>query len=190
MRQVQFYIEGSTPLVMNRVVDEPRVTLEHPAVKPTDEEIFESHKYYGETDGERWEGFPSVSVRRVLMSASREYRLSTMATIKQAVLFVADGYEIREPRIPLTRIDGTSEIQNLSVRNLRGLIKVILPIYKHWSATINLKFDPDMISDVDLKKLLVVGGECAGLGEGRPDSSRCGLGWGTFKVVNSVTETP
>jgi hypothetical protein len=61
--------------------------------------------------------------------------------------------------------------------------------YRHWGAKLRISFDAERFTETDLANLLMRVGIQVGICEGRPDSKNsAGMGWGTFKLVNSEAE--
>lgn len=53
-----------------------------------------------------------------------------------------------------------------------------------WEAIVRVRYDANIFSIDDIRRLMARAGVKQGIGEDRPGSLRStGLGWGTFKVV-------
>lgn len=139
---------------------------------------------------EGWQGIPCPSFRNAMIDACRTVGL-VMTRAKMAVFILPDGVD-RDDGTPLVKIiskKGPEKHTGL-VRLESGVADVrIRPMWRKWSATVQIEFDADMISPSSVVNLLDRAGRQVGIGEGRPFSKNsCGQGWGTFTVVEGANE--
>lgn len=131
-----------------------------------------------------WIGIPAPAFRAAMISACRLVGYQ-MTKAKLSVFVEADGLDI-DDGTPLVRLNaGEPERHEAMVRNATGVADVrIRPMWRQWSATLNIKFDADQFTADDICNLLDRAGQQVGIGEGRPDSkSSAGMGWGTFTLA-------
>jgi hypothetical protein len=191
-----FKITGTAPLVIHRIskklegefLDKIRLGSKPAGKKkfaPQDpDEICDAGRYYGETNGERWEGFNAAAIRCALISACRLCNFK-MTIAKMSVFCVADGRDILNPLYSLVRIHGDSKRSEMMARTETGVAMLtIRPMYFPWSADVRLRWDASQFSIEDLANLLMRAGQQVGIGEGRPDSKNsAGMEWGLFEVA-------
>jgi hypothetical protein len=132
---------------------------------------------------EGWDGFAASSIRNAMISACRLVGFK-MTLAKLSVFVEADGYDTKEPQIPLIRIYGEPTRQDDMARVETGQPYVtIRAAYHGWSARVKIRWDADQFQLEDITNLLSRVGMQVGLGEGRPDSKNSsGMGWGLFHV--------
>jgi len=127
-------------------------------------------------------GIPAGAFRSALISACR--LVGFRMTLAKLSLFVeADGLDVVDG-VPLVRISGTPEPVTHAVRNATGVCDLRRrPMWRQWSAEVNVRFDMSQFTAADVYNLLLRVGHQVGVGEGRPDSKEStGMGWGTFNV--------
>lgn len=133
---------------------------------------------------EGWDGFHAASVRNAVISACRLCGFK-MTLAKLSVFVIADGYDEKEPQIPLIRIIGkhTKQIDMARVETGQPYV-VARPAYHNWQADVRIRWDADQFTVEDVTNLLSRVGLQVGIGEGRPDSKNsAGMGWGLFEVT-------
>lgn len=130
-----------------------------------------------------WDGFHAGSIRNALISACRLVGFK-MTLAKMSIFVLQDGWDAKEPQIPLIRIYGTPVKQEDMARVSTGDPYVcVRAAYHDWSAKIRIRWDADQFSLTDVTNLMMRVGQQVGLGEGRPDSKNsAGMGWGTFTL--------
>lgn len=188
-----FHIKGTAPLVIKRFSDKGGIIegYEKGTVKAKGkkvhaatnlDDVFNKARY---VSPEGWDGFNASSIRCGLI------RVCTLVDFKMTLakmsLFVKqDGWDEKEPQIPLVRIYGKAIRQDDAVRLPNGTLCVATrPVYHDWSAKLNIRWDADQFSLQDVSNLLMRVGVQCGIGEGRPFSKNsAGMGWGTFEIVN------
>lgn len=188
-----FHIRGTAPLVIHRFSKKLEI-LEGYAVgtkkskgKKVHEatnldDVYNASRYISK---EGWDGFNASSIRNGLI------RVCTLVNYKMTLakmsLFVKeDGWDAKEPQIPLVRIYGESVRQDDAARLPNGtMIVTTRAAYHNWSAKLNIRWDADQFSLADVSNLVMRDGIQCGIGEGRPFSKEsCGMGWGTFEIIN------
>jgi hypothetical protein len=194
-RVATFEIKGTAPLVMHRFSAKTKQQMKdkmeagksagskkNREAKSTDTSYQESR--YISAEG--WDGFHAGAIRNALISACRLVGFK-MTLAKMSVFIIADGSDAQEPQIPLIRIYGKPQKQEDMARVETGQPYVtVRAAYHQWTAKLKIRWDNDQFSIADVSNLLARVGMQVGIGEGRPDSKNsCGMGWGTFEIVNS-----
>lgn len=148
---------------------------------PKDMELTCNEARYISAEG--WDGFNASSVRKAMISACRLVNYK-MTLAKMSIFVIADGYDAKEPQIPLIRIYGKHVRQDDMARVETGQPYVTTrPAYHGWKARIRIRWDMDQFSLEDITNLLSRVGMQVGLGEGRHDSKNsAGMGWGCFEL--------
>jgi hypothetical protein len=147
--------------------------------KSTDD-MFEESRYQSP---EGWDGFHAGAIRSALISACRLVGFK-MTLAKLSLFVVQDGWDVKEPQIPLIRIYGEACKQEDMARVETGQPYVtVRAAYHNWSAKVNIRWDADQFTTDDVASLLSRVGLQVGIGEGRPDSKNsAGMGWGMFVI--------
>lgn len=193
-----FDIKGISPLVIHRFSAKTKQEMKQKMEtgkaasskrnrepKNTDE-LFEEARYIS---NEGWDGFHAGAIRSALISACRLVGYK-MSLAKLSLFVEPDGWDAKEPQIPLIRIYGTptkqEDIARVSNAN-RDPYVTVRAAYHNWSAKVKLRWDADQFTVEDVTNLLYRVGLQVGIGEGRPDSKNStGMGWGMFEVVGEV----
>jgi len=190
-----FGIRGTAPLVIHRFSAKTKEQMKQKMEegksasskrvrepKSTDDTFMEAR--YIAKDG--WDGFNAASVRNALISACRLVGFK-MTLAKMSLFVEADGWDAKEPQVPLIRILGKPTKQEDMARVETGQPYVtVRAAYFDWKAKVKIKWDQDQFSLADVTNLLSRVGMQVGLGEGRPDSKNStGMGWGTFELEQS-----
>lgn len=132
-----------------------------------------------------WCGIPAGALRNAMVAACSIVDFH-MTKAKKAIFIEADGFDAAEGT-PLVRISGEPRHVEHCVRNATGVadIRVRAMFDEGWTAVVRVRFDADMFTAADVANLVMRAGLQVGIGEGRPSSKNsCGMGWGTFEVVN------
>lgn len=193
-------IEGTAPLVMNKFSEEARRQMleemtkekankrnkkEHPP-RDLDRE-FQQLKHVS-TAG--WYGMPCGAFRKAMVDACRLAGV-VMVTAKMTIFIIPDGID-SDDGAPLVRINAPAEPDPVQhyVRLASGKPSVaVRPMFSKWDAVVTVEFDADFISLNSVVNLLDRAGRQIGIGAGRPFSTNsCGMGWGTFKVLQEKIE--
>jgi len=153
--------------------------------KSTDD-TFQEARYIAKAG---WDGFNAASVRCALISACRLVGFK-MVLAKLSIFVMADGWDEKEPQIPLIRIYGKATKQEDMARVETGQPYVtVRAAYHDWSAKVKIRWDQDQFTLEDVTNLLSRVGQQVGIGEGRPDSKNsAGMGWGTFEIEREPVE--
>lgn len=191
-RSVEFHIKGTAPLVIHRFSSKTKNEMKEKMetgksasskknreAKLTDESYNEAR--YISPEG--WDGFNASSIRAAMISACRLVNFK-MTLAKMSVFVVPDGWDAKEPQIPLIRIYGEPTKQEDMARVQTGQPYVtVRAAYHNWSAKVIVRYDADQFSSQDVSNLMARVGMQVGIGEGRPDSKNsAGLGWGLFII--------
>jgi hypothetical protein len=151
------------------------------------EETFNDARYISPAN---WDGFNASSIRAAMITACKLVGFH-MTLAKLAIFVEPDGWDAKEPQIPLVRIYGDPILQQDIARVSNGNPYVtIRPAYHNWSAKVKIKWDADQFTQDDIFNLLHRVGGQVGIGEGRPNSKKgTGMGWGIFKITTGeITE--
>jgi hypothetical protein len=146
------------------------------------DDLYEDSRYRSK---QGWDGFHAGALRNAMISACR--LVGFKMTLAKLSLFVeADGYDAKEPQIPLVRIYGTPTKQEDMARVATGEPYVtVRAAYHDWTAKVRIRWDADQFVLADVANLLSRVGMQVGIGEGRPDSKdSAGMGWGLFDVAS------
>lgn len=127
-------------------------------------------------------GIPATCFRQAMISACRTVGFK-MTLAKLAIFIIADGSDALDAT-PLIHINGKPEMDVRPGRNANGGTDLrCRPIWKKWSAVVQIRFDEDQFSASDIVNLMIRVGKQVGIGEGRPDSRMSsGIGFGLFDV--------
>lgn len=188
-----FDIRGVTPLVIHRFSSKTKEQMKQKMetgkaasskknreAKATDD-LFHEARYVAK-DG--WDGFHASAVRNAMISACRLVGYK-MTLAKLSIFVEADGWDAKEPQIPLIRIYGKPMKQEDMARVETGQPYVtVRAAYHDWKAKVRIRWDGDQFTIEDISNLLSRVGMQVGIGEGRPDSKNsAGMGWGLFEVA-------
>ena len=188
----EFGLAGVSPLVIHRFSEKTKAEMKQKMetgkaaaskksreAKSTDE-LFEEARYISL---EGWDGIHAGAFRAALISACRLVGYK-MTLAKLSIFVEPDGYDAKEPQIPLVRIYGTAVKQEDMARVETGQPYVtVRAAYHDWRAKLRIRWDADQFTLPDLTNLLSRAGMQVGIGEGRPDSKNsAGMGWGLFKI--------
>jgi len=188
-----FEVKGNAPLVVHRFSSKTKgemktkmetgkaaTSKKNREAKSTDD-LFDDARYVS-TEG--WDGFNASAIRNAMISACRLVGFK-MTLAKLSVFVLPDGWDAKEPQIPLIRIYGKPVKQEDMARVQTGQPYVtVRPAYHDWSAKIKIRWDTDQFTLQDVSNLLMRVGMQVGICEGRPDSKNsAGMGWGAFDLV-------
>lgn len=192
IQTAEFPIRGTAPLVIHRfsskIKNEMKQKMEtgkaasskkNRVAKNTDD-LYEEAKYIS---SEGWDGFNAGAIRKAMVSACRLVGFK-MTLAKLSIFVVQNGWDAKEPQIPLIRLYGESQKQEDMARVTSGTPYVtVRAAYHNWSAKVTIRWDADQFTMSDISNLLYRVGLQVGIGEGRPDSKNStGMGWGTFAL--------
>lgn len=188
----EFRIKGQAPLVIHRfsakTKNEMKEKMEqgksagsrkNREARSTDD-LYQEARYISK---QGWDGFHAGAIRNAMISACRLVNFK-MTLAKLSIFVEPDGWDAKEPQIPLIRIDGKPTKQEDMARVETGQPYVtVRAAYHDWGAKINIRWDADQFTVIDISNLLSRVGQQVGLCEGRPDSKNsAGMGWGLFKL--------
>ena len=191
MKYATFSIVGTSPYVqakfsqkaMNMMMEKHRLgDAAKKGKKRVPRDFAEDCKNATYISTEGWMGIPAPSIRAAMVAACRLVGFK-MTHAKLCFDIVPDGFDNSEYK-PMIKIEGKPIQYEAPVRNETGVCDIrSRPMWKEWSAKVNIRYDADMFSISDVANLLARAGLQVGIGEGRPNSRECvGLGWGVFKV--------
>ena len=196
MKEAVFKIKGTAPLVVHRfsIKTKQEMQLKMEAGKAAGNRKNREPKNSDDTYNEGryiskagWDGFHAAALRNAMIRACSLVGF-TMTMAKMSVFVVADGWDAKEPQIPLVRIYGEPTKQEDMARVETGQPYVtIRPAYYDWYANVRIKWDADQFKLDDITNLLMRVGMQVGLCEGRPSSKNSsGMGWGLFEIEQGV----
>lgn len=190
-----FRIQGDAPLVQLRFSEKAKEALRQSMLAgntsrskknraPRDFDADYANALYESPEG--WRGINASAFRNAMISVCRLVGYK-MVLAKLSVFVLADGYDAKEPSIPLVRVYGEPKKVEHIVRNANGMpdIRVRGMWMPNWYADVRVRYDRDQFTPQDIANLMTRVGAQAGIGEGRPDSKNsAGMGWGTFVPVD------
>lgn len=190
-------IRGTAPLVIHRFSAKTKSEMEAKREKGStpaeakgrnkvrgavsNESLYEASRYISP---EGWDGFHAAAIRNAMIAACRVTGIA-MTMARMTVFVVQDGWDEKEPQVPLVRIHGEPVMQTDMARTTTGEpIIAVRAAYHDWLAKVTLRWDDDQLHLSDICNLLQRAGAQVGIGEGRPFSKKsAGMGWGTFELV-------
>lgn len=193
LQVAEFEIHGIAPLVIHRFSTktigellgkqlEGKSAGSKKKREPQSElETFNNARYQSR---EGWDGFHAAAIRCAMIRACSLVNFK-MTLAKMSIFVVADGWDSKEPQIPLVRIHGEATLQKDVARVDNGNPYVtIRAAYHSWSAQPRIRFDADQFTLSDVTNLLMRVGMQVGICEGRPSSTNsAGMGWGLFEIA-------
>ena len=196
MKEAVFKIVGTAPLVVHRfsIKTKQEMQLKMETGKAAGNRKIREPKNSDDTYNEGryiskagWDGFHAAALRNAMIRACSLVGF-TMTMAKMSVFIVADGWDAKEPQIPLVRIYGEPTKQEDMARVETGQPYVtIRPAYYDWYANVRIKWDADQFKLDDITNLLMRVGMQVGLCEGGPSSKNsAGMGWGLFEIEQGV----
>lgn len=192
MQEAVFTIKGTAPLVIHRfsskTKNEMKAKMEtgKAASSRKNREAKNTDDLYNEAryiSSEGWDGFHAAALRNAMIGACRLVGY-TMTLAKLSIFVREDGWDAKEPQIPLVRIIGKPVKQEDMARVETGQPYVtVRAAYHGWKANVRIKWDGDQFTITDITNLLMRVGMQVGLCEGRPASKNsAGMGWGLFEI--------
>lgn len=195
LKIAKFHIVGTAPLVVHRFSHKVKRQMlakmeagsTNNSKKPKRESVNleDSYNEARYISKEGWDGFNASAIRNAMISACRLVGYK-MTLAKMSIFCIQDGWDAKEPEIPLVCIQGRPRRLESRANVETGQAYItIRPCYDEWEADITLRYDADQFSLQDIANLLQRVGVQVGLCEGRPDSKNsAGMGWGTFQVLD------
>ncbi len=187
-----FRIVGTSPYVQNAFSEKAKGLMRAAQVEGSTNkgkkakvakdfiEAYEGAKHYS---SEGWVGIPASAFRKAMISACKTVGF-VMTLARLSVFVEADGFD-RDDGTPLIRFTKGEP------RYVEHMVRVGMnqadirarPMWDEgWEAEIRITFDADQFTISDVSNLLMRVGMQVGIGEGRPDTPKGGMGWGTFRV--------
>jgi len=180
-KRIEVPIVGITPLIVHRFDEKARrMMLEAQQTKtrakkdPKDPEAdFNRSRYV--VDG-RNDGFPAVGFKAAMVDAARLYDGVKMTELRAALTVIGEGPEmlVRITADPPSMREDTVRV-GMGTADLRYRAE-----YYPWSATLDIRYIPSMISAESVFALVDAAG-VGGVGEWRPSKAKTGI-FGTFEV--------
>jgi len=192
MQVAEFEICGIAPLVIHRFSEKTKNEMKQKQEtgkaasskrnrepKLTDDQFMESR--YISSEG--WDGFHAGAIRSAMISACRLVGFK-MTLAKLSIFVVQDGWDKKEPQIPLVKIHGKPiKQEDIGLTSTKQPYVTVRAAFHGWSAFVKIRWDADQFTIDDVFNLLSRVGLQVGLCEGRPDSKNsAGMGWGLFEV--------
>ena len=200
MKTVIFKIRGTAPLVQHRFsaktqnqmkqkMEEGSTTRKGKNREPVDmDEMYNNARYVSK---EGWDGFNASSIRCAMVRACSLVGYK-MTLAKMSFFVIQDGWDAKQPEIPLIRIIGEPRKMEMIGKVETGQPYVcVRPCYDEWKAEVCIKYDADLFKLEDVANLMSRVGCQVGIGEGRPSSpNSSGMGWGTFTLEDNESSAP
>ena len=192
MQTVVFNIEGTSPFVQHCFSQKAMLKMQEAqeggstskSKKQREARDFNAdYEAAKHISTEGWAGIPAASFRAAMISACKIAGIM-MTRAKLTVFVEGDGFDAVEG-VALVRIYGEPEPHMAYTRNETGVCDLrCRPMWREWRCAVKITFDADQMKLQDVANLLTRAGLQVGVGEGRPDSKKsCGMGWGTFRIV-------
>ena len=192
---MQFKLIGTAPYVQNRFSHKAMEQMKakqqagstsKKGTKRDAKDFEECYKQAMHVSKDGWHGIPASAFRNAMISACR--LVGFRMTLGKLSLFTkADGYDVVDGT-PLVRITkGEPRYVEHAVRNDSGVADIRpRPMWEPgWEAVVEVSFDADQFSKLDMVNLMHRVGVQIGIGEGRNDSKNsAGMGWGSFRLAD------
>lgn len=181
-----FEVKGIAPLVIHRFSEKTKQEMKQKmetgkaasskkdrTAKLTDDSYNEAR--YQSKEG--WDGFHAGAIRNAMISACRLVNFK-MTLAKLSIFVLQDGWDEKEPQVPLVRIYG----EPIKQEDIAGVetgqpYVCVRAAYHDWSSKIRIRWDADQFTIDDIYNLLTRVGTQVGICEGRPDSKKsAGMG--------------
>lgn len=192
IRTAEFSLKSTAPMVQSRFSQKAKdmirdkqaagSTAKRKREAKDFDAIFHS-AYYKMADGAY--GIPASAFRSAMIRACSLVDFK-MTQARMSIFIEADGYDAKDPSVPLVRIKGTPKKLEMALRNDRGGADIrVRAMFPEWSAKLRVNFDADQFTMNDVANLLARAGIQVGVMEGRPMSREsAGCGWGTFRTAD------
>jgi hypothetical protein len=175
---IKIPIKGTSPLIVHAWSKNAVDALEasHMGLpKNAKHEILVIETAYQEAkhiSNDGWEGFPAVGFKASMVRAGKMIGM-VMKDIQSAFFVIAD-----DPISQLVRIiPGVSECRRDIVRLSNGSPDLrYRPIYKEWSAVLDIEFNQGVLSLDEIHQLVMAAGYGSGIGEMRPEKTKYAYG--------------
>ena len=192
IREIDVVIKGrpGSPLVIHQFGEKPKNDIRDKQQKKgtkakearDPEAEFLAARYI---DAKGRECAPITALKKAIITAATAFDSLTKVALRQA-LFVSPTLERTSMFVPIQLADGSfakgvmrEDAVTIGI-NTRGLS--YRPCYDEWYLRIHVEFNPRLVSEEQLLKLIDQAGWGVGICEGRPERSSA-LGWGRFERV-------
>ena len=172
--QVSCTIDGISPLLMHAYPLVPIEALE----KKTPEEQAE-YAAYRDPDGRLY--VPGVNVQRCLVNAGKFSKGKGRASLERTV---AACVIVLDERIVLPQQQYVIDTRSVVIPATKGRILRHRPRFDSWSLSFSIRYDPDLLSAEQIRRVVDDAGQRVGLLDFRPEHK--GM-FGRFQVTSWVT---
>lgn len=172
--QVTCTIEGISPLLMHAY---PLVPIEALDKKTVEEQA--ELACYRDPDGMLY--VPGVNIQRALIAGATFSKGKGRASLQKPV---AACTIVSPERVILAPQAYAIDTRPVVIPSTRGRVLRHRPRFEQWSLTFNIEFDPDLVTIVQLRRVLDDAGQRVGLLDFRPE---CKGPFGRFHVTSWVT---
>lgn len=172
--QVTCTIEGISPLLMHAY---PLVPIEALDKKTVEEQA--ELACYRDPDGMLY--VPGVNIQRALIAGATFSKGKGRASLQKPV---AACTIVSPERVILAPQAYAIDTRPVVIPSTRGRVLRHRPRFEQWSLTFNIDFDPDLVTIVQLRRVLDDAGQRVGLLDFRPE---CKGPFGRFHVTSWVT---
>lgn len=172
--QVTCTIDGISPLLMHAY---PLVPIEALDKKTVEEQA--ELACYRDPDGMLY--VPGVNIQRALIAGATFSKGKGRASLQKPV---AACTIVSPERVILAPQAYAIDTRPVVIPSTRGRVLRHRPRFEQWSLTFNIDFDPDLVTIVQLRRVLDDAGQRVGLLDFRPE---CKGPFGRFHVTSWVT---
>lgn len=167
---VEVTIRGISPLLMHRYPIEPVTALE----KKTPDEQAEIAAY---RDPDNKLFIPGIALRQALVSGATYSKGKGRGSLQKPV---AACVNVLQDRLVLDVQEFTVDARPVVVPATKGRVMRFRPRFDQWSVTAEIEYDPDLLTEQQLRQVVDDTGKRVGLLDFRPE--RKGM-FGRFEVV-------
>jgi hypothetical protein len=200
-RVIALRIEGTAPLMTHKfskkmrdaiMEKQTRQDATSPKREPKDYEAeFNAARYIARRNGKQggWDGVPAGAIRAAMIAAVRGVDGLPIVRAKGAFFVLPQGHDVVDGT-PLVRIIGHPVHDTRPVRLESGVADLRnRPRYDDWAIDLEIQYDADIVSEVDVANLLARAGAQVGLCECRPSAPKSfGGDYGTFTVRTAAAK--
>lgn len=197
---LKVFVKGNAPLVIHRFGQKAVMQIRQKEeagttakTKRAARDFYQDFMEARHISKEGWDGIPAAAFRCGMTEAALLLKGEGLnkTDVRRCVFIEADGFDAFDSS-PLVRIIGQEPEKFESMVRINNGMSTdisVRPMWKKWGAELRIRFDADMFTKTDVLNLLYRVGCQLGICEGRPSSKKsCGMGWGTFDIVNSREE--
>ena len=184
MIQIQAWLEGVTPLLMNRATEEALsgATRRNTVEEPEDPRTIADRGVYRI---DRQLGIPGAAIARLLREAGSAHkakgsRKSIKYIVPAACLVLDDlcGLYLRDRRTPL--VDFEVDSRPVTIPATKGRVMRHRARANEWATVVRIRLNEGIMAEAVLRHLLIEGTQQIGLGDFRPEK---GGPFGTSALV-------